>query len=695
MVENRIKKHPILTTEEKERVNFFWNNQSLSGIKSEPLSSALIANGIHVFGHHPKDNSPQGIFCANGQCSQCMVIADGLPVKACITPLRSGMNIMPADQIISLPPGKKTGNFNSIKNIKIPVLIIGGGPAGLSAALELAKSGIRLILIDDKQLLGGKLILQTHRFFGSTKTVYAGTRGIEIANKLSNEIAINPSIEIWTNSTAIAVFSDQRVGILKNGDKYVMVEPDHLLISCGAREKFLSFKGNTLPGVFGAGAFQTLVNRDLVLPGKRIFIVGGGNVGLIAGYHALQAGIEVAGLIEAMPECGGYKVHKDKLNRLGIPIFTSHTILSANGKEHVESITIVQVNEKFQIIKGTERIISCDCILIAVGLDPVNEFFRKAIEFKMSVFAAGDAEEIAEASSAIISGKVKGFEITNKINKLDSPIPQSWHDLKLILASKPGKTRIERSTGRKQGVFPVFHCTQEIPCDPCAYLCSLGLINIIGLDIRKLPKFKEINKNCSGCANCVAGCPGLAITLVDYRKNIETPIVSIPFEFNQGTIKVGDLVTVLNTKGETLAKVPVFEIIERKNFNGTRLIKVSSPMKIAEEIAGIKIQDSLSIQEIYTPANLADEQAIVCRCERVALGEIRKLIRAGYRDINEIKTITRAGMGSCGGKTCQSLISQVFKEENISMNEITAQTIRPLFIEIPLNILAGLTDHNK
>ncbi len=97
------------------------------------------------------------------------------------------------------------------------------------------------------------------------------------------------------------------------------------------------------------------MNRDLVSPTKRLFIVGGGNVGLIAGYHALQAGIEVVGLVEAMPKCGGYKVHADKLVRLGVPVYTSHTVLQANGKESVESVTISQIDEKFNSILGTEK----------------------------------------------------------------------------------------------------------------------------------------------------------------------------------------------------------------------------------------------------------------------------------------------------------------------------------------------------
>ena len=208
-----------------------------------------------------------------------------------------------------------------------------------------------------------------------------GRAGSRSPALLEKEVRQYPSIRVWLNTTALAVFSDGKVGILRDGRRYTLVTPQVLLVAAGAREKSLAFKGNTLPGVFGAGAFQTLANRDLVRPAERLFIVGGGNVGLIAGYHALQAGIEVAGLVEALPECGGYKVHKDKLARMGVPIYTAHTILSANGQDAVELVTIAQVDERFHPIPGTERSFACDAILIAVGLDPIQEFYHKAREY--------------------------------------------------------------------------------------------------------------------------------------------------------------------------------------------------------------------------------------------------------------------------------------------------------------------------
>ena len=136
------------------------------------------------FGHHPKDGSPQGIFCANGQCAQCLVLADGMPVKSCMELVRPGLRVEPADGLPELPKVASAPGMREIQEIEIPVLIIGGGPAGMSAAIQLGQRGIRTLLVDDKHRLGGKLVLQTHRFFGSVNTVYAGTRGIDIATRL-------------------------------------------------------------------------------------------------------------------------------------------------------------------------------------------------------------------------------------------------------------------------------------------------------------------------------------------------------------------------------------------------------------------------------------------------------------------------------------------------------------------------------
>jgi sarcosine oxidase, subunit alpha len=691
----RIDEHPILPIPARPRIPFTWKGQPLEGLEGETISSALFAAGIRVFGHHPKDGAAQGIFCANGQCSQCLVLADGVPVKSCMELLRPGLKAEPVDGLPELPETDARASAGEqaspIRTLRVPVLIIGGGPAGLSAAIELGRRGIETLLIDDKHRLGGKLVLQTHRFFGSIDAVFAGTRGIDIATRLENEVRSFPAVRVWLQSTAVAVYSDKKVGVLVEGRTYVLVEPEVLLVTSGAREKNLAFPGNTLPGVYGAGAFQTLVNRDLVKPTERLFIVGGGNVGLIAGYHALQAGIAVVGVVEVLPECGGYKVHRDKLARLGVPVYTSHTVVSANGRDALESVTVAGVDAKFRPVPGTERTFACDTLLIAVGLDPVNEFFEKAREFGLPAFAAGDAEEIAEASAAIFSGKIRGLEVARALGHDVGEISPDWYRTAVILKSRPGTTVHERIPSEEAGVFPVLHCNQEIPCDPCTAVCPTGLIDIDETDIRKLPAFlgEKAGKGCSGCEKCVAICPGLAITLVDYRKDKDFPTVAIPFEFLKERLKAGDTVVVQDTEGNPLGRVEVAAVRALKANDRTVIIKVRAPREYAKRIAGLRLQPAETADPLAQYVTRTAEDTIICRCERVTAGEIRALIRQGVRDISEIKALTRTSMGSCGAKTCTPLIHRLFREEGVPDAEVVDQPKRPLFVEVPLGVLAG------
>jgi NADPH-dependent 2,4-dienoyl-CoA reductase/sulfur reductase-like enzyme/Fe-S-cluster-containing hydrogenase component 2/bacterioferritin-associated ferredoxin len=688
--DRRIHSHPILSPAGRKQITFTWQGNKLTGLDGEPISAALYANNIKVFGHHVKDHAPQGLFCANGQCSQCMVFADGKPVKACIHPIRQGMRVDPVDGLPGLPPGTGTLDFTSIPEKQVPVLIIGGGPSGLSAAMELAKLGIKSLLVDDKSALGGKLVLQTHRFFGSKQTVYAGTRGIDIAENLSIQVSKEPLIEVWSNSTALAVFSDKKIGILKDEKEYYLVEPECLLIACGAREKFITFPGNTLPGIMGAGAFQTLLNRDQVKPATRVFIVGGGNVGLIAGYHAIQAGIEVAGLAEALPECSGYRVHMDKLVRLGVPVFTSHTILSAYGKDSVEKVVIAALGSDGKPVSGTEKTFSVDGVLIAVGLEPIDELFLKAKEYGMKVEIAGDAEEIAEASAAIYSGKLKAHEVAALLGMHTDVNQEELTRTLNILKAKPGIVQPEAATEIHNGVMPVIHCRQEIPCDPCVHLCPKGFFYIEKDDIRTIPVYKGDSHLCIGCERCVAGCPGLAITMVDYRKHPEKPRVSIAVELERTLLEKAGTVNVTDIDGNTLTSAVIQEIHQVARLDHTFIVEVEVDPEIATKVAGIQIQAEQDFETGAEIFDLSNEDTIICRCERVTVGEIRALIRSGARDFNEIKTITRAGAGSCGGKTCRSLILRLFREEGIPQSEISLTVHRPLFKEVELGVFAGL-----
>lgn len=679
----RIKEHPVVEFKRRKKIKFRFNDTELSAYENEMISSALIANGFHIFGTHRKDNAPQGIFCANGQCSQCLVIADGVPVKACVTPVRDGINIYSIKGLPELPPDNTHPRSQDIEIVNTDVLIVGAGPAGLSAARELGNAGVDVIIADDKHELGGKLSLQTHNFFGSVSECYAGVRGFEIGEILERDIKKLKNVKIWLNSPVVGVFVDGYFGIVKNG-VYKLVKPDRLLISTGAREKALAFPGCDLPGVYGAGAFQTLVNRDGIKCANRILVIGGGNVGLIVAYHALQAGIDVVAVVEALPQCGGYKVHLDKIKRLGVPVFTSHTILRAIGENHVEQAVIVQLDDNFNPVPFTEKYYKVDTILVAVGLSPINELAIKSKEYGIPTYIAGDAEEIAEASAAIFTGKISGRSILKDMG-YDVEIPDEWEDMAKVLRSKPGRIHDFRHPEKKTGVYPVIRCVQEIPCNPCTVSCIKNSIHLETEQITSIPVFSG---DCVGCARCVSICPGLAISLVDRRgKNTQ---VILPWEMPQTIIKNGDIVNVVDFDGNTIGKGIVVSIRDSPLKNKRKLIYIEVNDNIADDVAGIRIREPEHPIPLNTDIDITDDDVIICRCERITKKQIVEHIKNGCSDFNSLKAALRVGMGACGGKTCTELVKKIFREVGVSLGNVEPNTIRPFTQEVPLSAFLGM-----
>ncbi|MCK5797572.1 MAG: FAD-dependent oxidoreductase [Deltaproteobacteria bacterium] len=696
MMALRIKEHPVLDPLSEATIPFSFNGQPLVAREGEVISSALYAAGISVFGHHHSDGGAQGIFCVNGQCSQCMVLVDGRPLKACMTRVRAGMAVKSAEGRPSLPDDDLVAVLARPGERHTQVLVLGGGPAGLSAAIELGKLGVDVLVVDDKPELGGKLTLQTHQFFGSVADCWAGSRGIEIGHTLADEVSALPNVEVWLDSSAVGIFLDKKVGVV-HPDGYRLVTFDKVLVALGARERTLAFPGADLPGVYGAGAFQTLVNRDLVKASSRLFIVGGGNVGLIGAYHALQADIDVIGLVEAAPKVGGYKVHADKLRRLGVPIWTRHTVIRAEpgpDGERVGKVTVAQVDEKFQPIAGTERAYEVDTLLIAVGLSSCDELADKAKAVGVDAYTAGDAAEIAEASAAIFSGRITGREMARDIG-IDVAIPEHWPGLAETLRSKPSGRVPFEPVALSQAVHPVIRCVEEIPCDPCRVACPDGLISMEN-SILGRPVFSG---DCLGCARCVSACPGLAITLVynDYGQSDSggsggdgKAAVMVPWEFGAARLPLGQEVTTVDIEGREVGKGIVKALRRRPEQKRRDLVILEVPDAEKLDVAGFQIREveeaiAVSSPEGEARAAIVDEDdPIICRCERVRKSTIVREIRAGVRDINQLKALVRVSMGGCGGKTCTELVYRIFREEGVEVDEVTAGTSRPLVAEAPL-----------
>ncbi len=194
-----------------------------------------------------------------------------------------------------------------MKKIETDVAVIGAGSAGLSAAYQAAHAGAKVLVIDENRLPGGQLFKQIHKFFGS-RAHQAGTRGYMIGRALLEKVE-QTGAEVWLNSLVYGMEKDKSLGVIHGGQHYV-VKAKKVIVATGAKENYMAFPGSTLPGVMGAGAAQTMVNVNRVLPGQRILMLGSGNVGLIVSYQLMQAGAEVVAVVEGAPKIGGYGVNR-------------------------------------------------------------------------------------------------------------------------------------------------------------------------------------------------------------------------------------------------------------------------------------------------------------------------------------------------------------------------------------------------
>ena len=342
------------------------------------------------------------------------------------------------------------------------LLVIGGGAAGLCAAAEAGGAGAKVTVIESDLHAGGQLVKQTHKFFGS-KDEYAGTRGYKIADILLEEIAgLVDRVQISCNSTVTGYYPEDGVyTVMRGEEEYYRVKAKKAVIATGAQERMIPFTNNDLPGVYGAGAVQTLMNVYGVVPGKRVVMVGAGNIGLIVSYQLKQAGVEVAAVVEAMPKIGGYWVHAAKIRRLGIPVLLRHTVVEAIGDKILEGAVIQELDDKFQLIGEPEKI-ECDIICMAVGLTPTTELFWQAgckmqyvpqlcgyVPYRdknmrtsnPDIWVAGDASGIEEASAAMVEGRVAGHSAAKALGLPvdDGKFDEYWTRLHHLRAGEVGE----------------------------------------------------------------------------------------------------------------------------------------------------------------------------------------------------------------------------------------------------------------
>ncbi len=433
----RIEDHPILSFSEKETIRFSYEGQEVTARRGETIASALHNQGIVELRKSGEKNRSRGLFCAIGKCSSCLMKVDGVPnVRTCITEVREGMEVEKQSGFPELPSSEEKLNSGPIDSKKSEVLVIGSGPAGLRAALTAARAGAQVTIVDENPFLGGQLVKQTHKFFGSSEEE-AGQRGIDIGEELTEKVEKEKKIEVMASASAVGIY-DGSVGIYVNRKRFVRIETEKIIVATGAIEDTIRFPNNDLAGVYGAGGVQTLMNVYGVKPGSSALMVGAGNVGLIVAYQLLQAGVDVKGIVEIAPEIGGYFVHAAKVRRAGVPILTNHEVIRVTGEEKVEKATIAEVDEDGNRLNGREKNYEIEFLALGVGLSPSYRLLhhagceltldrrlggyvpRRNFRMKTSrddVYAAGDVTGIEEATSASLEGSIAGADAAIKVGK--------------------------------------------------------------------------------------------------------------------------------------------------------------------------------------------------------------------------------------------------------------------------------------
>ena len=319
------------------------------------------------------------------------------------------------------------------------LVCVGAGPAGLSAAIEAARCGVEVVVFDENERPGGQLFKQIHKFFGS-KEHRAQERGFHIGQSLLDE-ARQLGVEVVLKAVVLGIYENRTMNVMM-ADRIEEVKAERILVATGASENMIPFPGWTLPGVIGAGAAQTMTNLHGVRPGNSILMVGSGNVGVVVSFQLLQAGCQIAAVIDAAPRISGYGVHSAKVARYGVPFFLSHTIKEARGSDRVTGATIVEVDSQWQPVSGTEKTLEVDTICIAVGLNPMTQLLRMAgcqmasfsalggnvpvhdLDQQTSlsgIYVAGDVSGIEEASTAIIEGRIAGLAAARSLGYLEAP----------------------------------------------------------------------------------------------------------------------------------------------------------------------------------------------------------------------------------------------------------------------------------
>jgi len=294
---------------------------------------------------------------------------------------------------------------------KRELIIVGGGPAGMAAAISAHENGVKnILLIERDQYLGGILNQCVHTGFGINyfKEILTGP---EYADRFIKKVRNIPEIEISLKSIAVSLTAGKTITFLKPG-RLETVKAKAVIMATGCREKtreMVHIQGTRPAGIFSAGLAQKLINIEGLLPGKEVVVVGSGDIGLIMARRFILEGAKVKAIIEIQKETRGLLRNMVQcVEDFNVPVYFNHKISRIFGKDRVEKVSVIKVGDNFNEIFGSLFEIQCDTILMSVGLIPENELIEMAGvrmgENKTSVpgiFVCGNSFKIYDIVDAV------------------------------------------------------------------------------------------------------------------------------------------------------------------------------------------------------------------------------------------------------------------------------------------------------